>query len=74
MLSGFQSAVTRESPRTKSFKICSRFPSSSGPVKVNPVAFPSGRAKLATSPALTGSPMLAKTMGIVLVACLAARV
>ena len=36
--------------------------------------FPPGRARLSTSPGVTGSPTLEKTMGIVLVAFLAARV
>src|SRR5262245_34130456 len=39
---------------------------------VNPVIFPPGRAKLSMSPAPTASATTAKTMGIVLVACLAA--
>ena len=37
-----------------------------------PVMFPPGRARLCTSPASTGSPTVAMTMGIVVVACLAA--
>ena len=40
---------------------------------VNPVTFPSGRAKLAMSPAPTASATPAKTKGIVPVACLAAK-
>ncbi len=40
---------------------------------VNPVMFLPGRAKLAMSPAPTASATAAKTKGIVLVACLAAR-
>ena len=39
----------------------------------NPVALPPGRARLVTSPLPTGSATEAKTMGMVLVACLAAR-
>ena len=39
---------------------------------VSPVILPPGRARLATKPAPTGSPMAAMTMGIVAVAALAA--
>jgi len=39
----------------------------------NPVTLPPGCARLVTSPLATGSPELTKTMGMVLVACLAAR-
>ena len=35
--------------------------------------FPPGRAMLATNPVATASPLIAITMGIVVVACLAAR-
>ena len=38
------------------------------------MTFPPGRARLATSPVRTGSPPLTITMGIVAVACMAARV
>jgi hypothetical protein len=38
---------------------------------VTPVTLPPGRLKLATRPSLTGSPPLAKTIGIVAVAALA---
>ena len=41
---------------------------------LSPVTFPPGRARLATSPAPTGSALVAMTMGIVLVASLTARV
>ena len=51
------------------------FPASSTPGKVDtPVTFPPGRARLATNPSRTGSgPPVAMTMGMVLVASLAAR-
>ena len=39
-----------------------------------PVTFPPGRARLATSPALTGSALLAMTIGMVVVAFMAATV
>gem|GEM_PF-2323429 len=66
--------VTRESLGTISFKSSSRLPLISGARVDNPVMFPPGRAKLATNPLATGSPSCAKTMEIVVVASLAARV
>ena len=51
----------------------SRFALSSGVKKDDPVMLPPGRARLATSPAATASPTGAMTIGIVVVACLAAR-
>ena len=50
----------------------SRLPANTDEMPVNPVTFPPGRAKPSTSLTATGSPPLAKTMGIVLVASLAA--
>src|SRR4029453_1067447 len=44
-----------------------------GPRKVDPVTFPPGRARLATSPSFTGSCIVITTMGMVTVACFAAR-
>jgi hypothetical protein len=41
--------------------------------RVKPVRFPPGRCRLTTSPKSTGSPTLAATIGMVEVACLAAR-
>ena len=66
--------ATRDSLGTVSFRSSSRFPSSSGARVDNPVMFPPGRARLATNPVPTGSPSLVMTMGIVVVASLAARV
>src|SRR5262249_25409753 len=43
------------------------------PRMVLPVIFPPGRARLGTSPARTGSPIEIMTIGIVIVACLAAK-
>jgi len=40
----------------------------------SPLALPPGHARLATMPARTGSPAAAKTIGMVEVACLAARI
>src|SRR5262249_10637494 len=51
----------------------SRLPANTAEILVTPVMFPPGRARLSTSPAATGSAEITKTMGIVLVAFLAAR-
>src|SRR2546426_9224183 len=51
----------------------SSFAMSSGTESVEPVMLPPGRARLATTPVATASPMPTMTMGIVVVACLAAR-
>src|SRR5438094_329825 len=48
------------------------FPGNSSFWVANPVAFPPGRARLATRPSLTGSVMIGMTIGIAVVACLAA--
>ena len=50
----------------------SRFPASSAVIFVMPVTLPPGRARLETSPAPTGSAMLTMTIGISVVAALAA--
>ncbi len=50
----------------------SRFPLSSEERNDNPVMFPPGRARLAMRPVPTGSSLSTITMGIVVVACLAA--
>jgi hypothetical protein len=55
-------------------RISSRFPPSSRLRFDNPVMFPPGRARLATNPFPMGSGSCAMTMGIVEVACFAARV
>src|SRR5207253_2187564 len=65
--------ATRARPGTASLRSSSRFPMSSGFMTLSPVRFPPGRARLATNPAPTGSALDAMTMGMVLVACLAAR-
>ena len=51
----------------------SRLAAKSVPMRLWPVTFPPGRARLATSPSARGSAKTAKTIGIVAVACLAAR-
>ena len=50
----------------------SRFAASSAAKKLIPVALPPGRARLVTSPSLTGSSGTMNTVGIVVVACAAA--
>src|SRR5215831_12021658 len=69
--SGFQRTATRETWETASLRNSSRFPASSDVNLVSPVTLPPGRAKLATSPSPTGSP-LTLTIGTVVVAFLAA--
>jgi hypothetical protein len=49
-----------------------RFAPSSARTNATPVTLPPGRLRLATRPNLTGSPPLAKTIGIAVVAALAA--
>ena len=56
-----------------SFSISNRLPDSTSAILVIPVTFPAGRARLSTSPSVTGSPAPKKTIGTVLVAFLAAR-
>src|SRR5215472_1506448 len=51
----------------------SHLPTNSGVKLDNPVTLPPGRARLMTSPSVTGSPTVGKTMGMRPVACLAAR-
>ena len=50
----------------------SRFAPSTPQKKITPVTLPPGRLRLATRPSLTGSPPVAKTIGTVVVAALAA--
>src|SRR5438093_5232690 len=71
---GFQRKATRDIFGTASFRRSSRLAARPGPRTVKPVTFPPGCARLETRPLLTGSPAPAITMGIVVIACLAARV
>ncbi len=71
---GPQSTATREILETVSLSSSSRLPVKSPRTVVRPVMFPPGLAKLATNLFSTGFPAAAITIGIVLVACLAARV
>ena len=72
-LVGASRRPTRASLGTASLSISSILVFSSGFKLASPVTFPAGRARLATRPAPTGSPALAITMGIVVVALLAAN-
>src|SRR5262245_103417 len=69
---GCQRAATRPTPGTACVSCSRHLPTSSGANEDNPVTLPPGRARLLTSPLVTGSPGPAKTMGRVWVACLAA--
>lgn len=71
---GFWRIATRETLGATSLSSSNCFPTTSGAMLASPVMLLPGRARLATRPAATGSPETVKTMGIVLVACLAASV
>jgi hypothetical protein len=73
-LSGFESAAAREMRGHASLSSSSRFALSCGRKKVDPVRLASGLARLETRPVAMASPLIAITMGIVVVACLATRV
>jgi hypothetical protein len=72
-LFGLMSATIRKAPGMSSCRRPSRFPPSSTLIVLSPVTLPPGRLKLATRPSCTGSPLVTKTIGIVVVARLAAR-
>src|SRR5215471_11623950 len=65
-------AVTRRADGSKSRISCTLLPAVSAATLANPVTFPPGRGRLATSPRPTGSPVSAITIGISRVACFAA--
>ena len=72
-LAGLTSTATLVVAGTSSRRSSSRFATNSPTKKLIPVALPPGRARLATRPSWTGSSATAKTMGIVVVAALAAK-
>ena len=72
-LAGLTSTATRVAAGTSSRRSSSRFATNSAVKKLMPVRLPPGRARLATRPSLTGSSATPKTMGIVVVAALAAN-
>src|SRR2546422_4975469 len=69
----FQRTATRDILGTASLRTSISFALKSGLKNDIPVILPPGRARLATNPARTGSPLGAMTIGIVRVACFAAR-
>jgi hypothetical protein len=72
-LFGLMTATIRNARGMSSCRRPSRFPPSSTLIVVSPVTLPPGRLKLAMRPSCTGSPLVTKTIGIVVVARLAAR-
>ena len=70
---GCHRAATRERPGSAWLSRSSILGVSSGASDVKPVMLPPGRARLATSPSPTGSDITGTTIGIVRVACWAAR-
>ena len=71
-MAGLTSTATRTALGTNSCRSASRFAANSLEKKLIPVRLPPGRARLATRPSLTGSSPTPKTIGIVVVAALAA--
>src|SRR5215831_7659132 len=69
---GLMSTPIRATPGTRSRSNPSRFGSIRLVNRVTPVTLPPGRLKLSTKPALTGSPPIPTTIGIVVVAAFAA--
>ena len=72
-LSGFTSMATVSAFGTSSRSSSSRFAISGEVKNVTPVIFPPGQSSSATSPGVMGSPPIAHTIGIVVVAALAAN-
>ena len=73
-IGGIDEARQRGSCRgTSSRRSSSRFGTSSPMTRLTPVRLPPGRERLATSPSLTGSSGTVNTIGMVVVAALAAR-
>src|SRR5262249_44046651 len=69
---GLRSTATRTALGTKSCRSRSRFAANSTASQLMPVRLPPGRARLATRPSLPGSSPTPNTIGIVVVAALAA--
>ena len=72
VLVGLTSTAIRTALGTRLCRSPSRLAATSARKKLMPVALPPGRARLATRPILTGSAPTPKTIGIVVVAALAA--
>ena len=73
MLLGSTSTARRAAPGSNSCKSPSRLRRQCADKKLTPVTLAPGRLRLATRPMPTGSPPVVKTIGIVLVAALAAN-
>jgi hypothetical protein len=71
-LAGLTSTATQTALGNSSCSSPSRLATTSGPKILKPVALPPGRARLATRPSLTGSSPTPNTIGISVVAALAA--
>src|SRR5262249_42209162 len=71
---GLTSTATRAAAGSSSRRSPNRFAANSAEKKLIPVMFPPGRLSVATRPSFTGSEAVAKTIGIVVVAALAASV
>jgi hypothetical protein len=69
---GFNNTAIDDRLGTISFSNSRRFVPNSGATMLKPVTLPPGRARLSTSPAATGSPTTAMTIGIVRVVALRA--
>jgi hypothetical protein len=67
-----KTTATREVLGAASLSISRRLAARSGAMELTPVTLPPGRARLVTSPVATGSPGSSMTMGIEVVALLAA--
>ena len=72
-LVGLTRTATERPPGIASRRNCSRFALRSTLNEVTPVMLPAGRPKLSTRPSAIGSPPISKTIGIEVVADLAAR-
>src|SRR4029077_13474956 len=72
-LVGLTRSATTAAPGTNSCSSSSRFGPSSTDKLTTPVRLPPGLFRLATSPTATGSVAVSKTIGIVVVAALAAN-
>ena len=73
MESGFKRRATRLTPGATCLSNPSQLANQIMVTVENPVILPPGRARLLTSPSAIGLPTAPKTMGIFVVACLAAR-
>src|SRR5207247_10650760 len=71
---GYQRTPSLASEETAALMSSTCLAPSSEIIRVVPVRFAPGRARLATTPLARGSPIATKTIGVVCVACLAASV